>query len=175
MSVSVKVWRNYVGGEWVEPLGDGTIDVLNPATGEIIAATPAGTEKDIDRAVQAADRAFAKWSETTPGQRQKLLLKIADTIDQNRDELGGIESQNVGKPFRYATGEMVTCADNLRFFAGAARTLEGRPMGEYARGMSSMTRREPIGVIGSIAPWNYPLMMAIWKFGPALATGNTVV
>src|SRR3954452_2250526 len=171
MSVSVRRWGNFVGGEWVEPLASDTLTVLNPATGETIGEAPAGGEADVDRAVQAAERAFVKWSETTPGQRSRKLLQIAEAIDENRDELARIESQNVGKPVKYAAGEMATTADHLRFFAGAARMLEGRATGEYVRNMTSMIRRDPIGVIGSIAPWNYPLMMAIWKLGPALATG----
>jgi 1-pyrroline dehydrogenase len=175
MATTVQQWRNYVGGEWVEQLGDDTIRVVNPATGEVIAETPAGSEADVDRAVLAAEAAFPRWADTLPRDRARALLRIADVIDANRDELGRLESLNVGKPLRFATGEMATCSDNLRFFAGAARTLSGLPAGEYARGQTSMVRREPIGVIGQIAPWNYPLMMAVWKFGPAVVTGNTVV
>jgi betaine-aldehyde dehydrogenase/aminobutyraldehyde dehydrogenase len=175
MSTTVARSKNYVGGEWVEQLGEGTIEVVNPATGEIIAETPAGSEADVDRAVQAAESAFPTWADTLPRDRARALLRIADVIDANRDELGRLESLNVGKPLRFATGEMATCSDNLRFFAGAARNLSGVPAGEYARGLTSMVRREPIGVIGQIAPWNYPLMMAVWKFGPAVVTGNTVV
>ena len=124
---------------------------------------------------KAAEAAFPKWADALPRERARALLRIADVIDANRDELGRLESLNVGKPLRFATGEMATCSDNLRFFAGAARTLSGVPAGEYARGLTSLVRREPIGVIGQIAPWNYPLMMAVWKFGPAVVTGNTVV
>ena len=175
MSATVQQWRNYVGGEWVEPLGDGSIEVVNPATGEVIGETPASNEADVDRAVRAAEAAFPKWSETVPRDRARALLLIADVIDANRDDLGRIESLNVGKPLRFATGEMATCSDNLRFFAGAARTLAGLPAGEYRQGLTSLVRREPIGVVGQIAPWNYPLMMAVWKFGPAIVTGNTVV
>jgi 1-pyrroline dehydrogenase len=175
MAVTVQQWKNYVGGEWVDQLGDDTIQVVNPATGEVIAETPAGSEADVDRAVLAAEAAFPRWADALPRDRARALLRIADVIDANRDELGRIESLNVGKPLRFATGEMATCSDNLRFFAGAARNLSGVPAGEYARGLTSMVRREPIGVIGQIAPWNYPLMMAVWKFGPAVVTGNTVV
>jgi 1-pyrroline dehydrogenase len=175
MSTVIQRYTNYVGGEWVDPLGDGTIDVVNPATGEVIGETPAGSEADVDRAVRAAEAAFAGWADALPRERARALLRIADVIDANRADLGRIESQNVGKPLRFATAEMATCSDNLRFFAGAARTLSGVPAGEYARGLTSMVRREPIGVIGQIAPWNYPLMMAVWKFGPAVVTGNTVV
>jgi 1-pyrroline dehydrogenase len=175
MSTVIQRYKNYVGGEWLDPLGDGTIEVVNPATGEVIGETPAGSEADVDRAVRAAEAAFPGWSDVLPRERARALLRIADVIDANRADLGRIESQNVGKPLRFATGEMATCSDNLRFFAGAARNLSGVPAGEYARGLTSMVRREPIGVIGQIAPWNYPLMMAVWKFGPAVVTGNTVV
>jgi betaine-aldehyde dehydrogenase/aminobutyraldehyde dehydrogenase len=175
VSTTVARYKNYVGGEWVEQLGEGTIEVVNPATGEVIAETPAGSEADVDRAVKAAETAFPQWADALPRDRARALLRIADVIDANRDELGRVESMNVGKPLRFATGEMATCSDNLRFFAGAARNLSGVPAGEYARGLTSMVRREPIGVIGQIAPWNYPLMMAVWKFGPAVGTGNTVV
>ena len=125
--------------------------------------------------MRAAESAFPGWADALPRERARAILRIADVIGANRGELGRIESLNVGKPLRFATGEMATCSDNLRFFAGAARNLSGVPAGEYARGLTSMVRREPIGVIGQIAPWNYPLMMAVWKFGPAVATGNTVV
>ena len=141
----------------------------------MIAEVPKGTEADVDRAVQAAKSAFLEWRETTPGERAEVLLKLADVIDENTEELAQIESQNVGKPLASAADEMPVCSDNIRFFAGAARLLEGRSAGEYMRGYTSMIRREPIGVVGQIAPWNYPLMMAVWKFAPALAAGNTSV
>jgi 1-pyrroline dehydrogenase len=175
VSTVIQRYKNYVGGEWVDPLGDGTIEIVNPASGEVIAETPAGSEADVDRAVRAADAAFPSWADALPRERARAILRIADVIDANRADLGRLESLNVGKPLRFATGEMATCSDNLRFFAGAARNLSGVPAGEYARGLTSLVRREPIGVIGQIAPWNYPLMMAVWKFGPAVATGNTVV
>jgi aminobutyraldehyde dehydrogenase len=129
----------------------------------------------VDRAVAAAAAAFPAWSETTPAERSLLLLRLADRIEGSAEELAGIEARNVGKPIRLARSEIPFIVDNLRFFAGAARCLEGRAAGEYQRGYTSWIRREPLGVIGSIAPWNYPLMMAAWKIGPALATGNTVV
>src|SRR5438067_8063320 len=151
------------------------MEVLNPATGETIAEVPRATAADVDRAVQAAKSALAEWLETTPGERAELLLKLADAIDEHAEELAELESRNVGKPLSYARDELPVCADNIRFFAGAARTLEGRAAGEYMRGYTSMIRREPIGVVGSIAPWNYPLMMAIWKVAPALAAGNCVI
>jgi 1-pyrroline dehydrogenase len=175
MSVTVSTHQNLVGGKWVDAAVGGTMEVLNPATGEPIATVPRGTQADVDRAVEAAKRALPEWLETTPGERAELLLKLADAIEENTDELARLESQNVGKPLSYARDEMPVCADNLRFFAGAARILEGRSSGEYMRGYTSWIRREPIGVVGGIAPWNYPLMMAVWKLAPALAAGNTQV
>jgi len=151
------------------------MEVLNPATGEVIAEVPSGTQADVDRAVEAAKKALPEWLETTPGERQEALLKLAAVIEDNAEELAEIESRNVGKPLSYARDEMPVSADNIRFFAGAARTLEGKSAGEYMRGYTSMLRREPIGIVGGIAPWNYPLMMAVWKFAPALAAGNVQV
>jgi 1-pyrroline dehydrogenase len=175
VSVAVSSYQNFVGGEWVDAADGGTMEVLNPATGETIATVPRGTQADVDRAVEAAKRALPEWLETTPGERAELLLKLADAIEENTEELARLESQNVGKPLSYARDEMPVCADNLRFFAGAARILEGRSSGEYMRGYTSWIRREPLGVVGGIAPWNYPLMMAVWKLAPALAAGNTQV
>ena len=152
-----------------------TMDVLNPSTAEVIAQVPAGTAEDVDAAVETAKAALPDWLETTPGERAEVLLKLADMLDANAEELARIESRNVGKPLGYARDEMPVCVDNLRFFAGAARLLEGKSAGEYMRGYTSMIRREPLGVVGGIAPWNYPLMMAIWKLAPALAAGNVQV
>jgi len=151
------------------------MDVLNPSTAEVIAQVPAGTADDVDAAVETAKAALPDWLETTPGERAEVLLKLADMLDANAEELARIESRNVGKPLGYARDEMPVCVDNLRFFAGAARLLEGKSAGEYMRGYTSMIRREPLGVVGGIAPWNYPLMMAIWKLAPALAAGNVQV
>jgi 1-pyrroline dehydrogenase len=151
------------------------MEVLNPATGETIAEVPRSTEKDVGRAVEAAKKALPEWLETTPAERQELLLKLADLVDENAEELAKLESVNVGKPLSYARDEMPVCSDNIRFFAGAARVLEGKSAGEYMRGYTSFLRREPIGVVAGIAPWNYPLMMAVWKFAPALAAGNVQV
>jgi aminobutyraldehyde dehydrogenase len=167
--------KNFVGGEWVEAVEGGTMEVLNPATGETIAEVPAGTAADVDRAVEAAARAWPEWLDSTPAERAELLLKLADILDANADELAEIESRNVGKPLGYARDEMPVCSDNLRFFSGAARVLEGRSAGEYMKGYTSMIRREPLGIVGGIAPWNYPLMMAVWKLAPALAAGNVQV
>jgi 1-pyrroline dehydrogenase len=175
MSVTVSQDKNFVGGEWVDAVEGGTMEVLNPATGETIAEVPRGTQADVDRAVEAAKKALPEWLETTPGERAEALLKLAQVIDDNSEELAELESMNVGKPLSYARDEMPVSADNLRFFAGAARVLEGKSAGEYMRGYTSMLRREPVGIVGGIVPWNYPLMMAVWKLGPALAAGNVQV
>jgi betaine-aldehyde dehydrogenase/aminobutyraldehyde dehydrogenase len=175
MSVAVSQHKNFVGGEWVDSAGGETMEVVNPSTGEVIAEVASSTAEDADRAVQAAKTALPEWLETTPGERAELLFKLADLIDENADELAALESKNVGKPLSYAKDEMPVAADNIRFFAGAARVLEGRAAGEYMRGYTSMLRREPIGVVAGIAPWNYPLMMAVWKFAPALAAGNVQI
>src|SRR5438067_13069781 len=151
------------------------MEVLNPATGETIAEVPRSTAEDVDRAVQAAKKALPEWLETTPGERAEMLLKLADAIDDHADELAEIESRNVGKPLGAAKDEMPVCSDNIRFFAGAARVLEGKSAGEYMRGYTSFVRREPLGVVGGITPWNYPLMMAVWKFAPAVAAGNVQI
>ncbi|TMC65453.1 MAG: gamma-aminobutyraldehyde dehydrogenase [Chloroflexota bacterium] len=176
MATAVKRREMFIGGEWVQGSGSEGQAIVNPATGETIAEVPKGTEADIDRAVKAARKAYTEWFETTPRERSEMLLKLADAILGDADELANIESANVGKPRAlFLSEELWVCADNLRYFAGAARILEGKAAGEYMRGYTSMIRREPVGVVGSIAPWNYPLMMAIWKIGPALAAGNCVV
>jgi betaine-aldehyde dehydrogenase len=150
--------------------------VLNPATAEAIAEAPLSTAEDVDRAVQAAKRAFDGWADATPGERSLALLKLADAVEEHVDELADLEAANAGKPRQsFVEDEIPFMVDNIRYFAGAARNLEGRPAGEYTEGYTSMVRREPVGVVGQITPWNYPLMMAIWKIGPALATGNTIV
>jgi len=175
VSTTVSKHQNLVGGEWVDAAGGETMEVLNPATGETIAEVPRASAEDVDRAVQAAKKALPEWLETTPGERADLLLKLAAAIDEHADELAEIESRNVGKPLGAAKDEMPVCSDNIRFFAGAARVLEGKSAGEYMRGYTSFLRREPIGIVGGIAPWNYPLMMAVWKLAPALAAGNVQV
>jgi acyl-CoA reductase-like NAD-dependent aldehyde dehydrogenase len=175
MSVTTSRHQNYVAGEWVDAVEGDTEDVINPATGETIADVPRGSQADVDRAVEAAKKAFEEWRETTPGERSEMLLKLADALEENAEELIRTEMANVGKPHGVMVDEVPASADNLRFFAGAARNLEGKAAGEYMRGYTSMVRREPVGVVGQIAPWNYPLMMAIWKIGPALAAGNTIV
>src|SRR6476660_5117912 len=168
--------QNFIGGEAVDPASGATIPVVNPATGEEIAQAPDSSAEDVDRAVRAARGAFEGWATTTPGERARALLRLADAIEEHGDELAELEARNAGKPIEAVkSDEIPVMADNLRFFAGAARTLEGRAAGEYMEGYTSYVRREPVGVIGQVTPWNYPLMMAIWKFGPAIATGNTVV
>jgi 1-pyrroline dehydrogenase len=167
--------RNIVNGEPVDAVAGGTREIRNPATGEVIGQVPEGTEADVDRAVAAAEAALVDWRETTPGERSAALLRLADLLDEHTEELAQLESANVGKPIAASREENPVSSDNLRFFAAAARTLEGRPAGEYVRGYTSMIRREPVGVVGQIAPWNYPLQMAVWKIGPALAAGNTIV
>src|SRR5207253_5438674 len=136
---------------------------------------PRAAAWDVRRAAQAAKKALPQWLETTPGERAELLVKRAAAIDEHADELAEIESRNVGKPLAAAKDELPVCSDNIRFFAGAARVLEGKSAGEYMRGYTSFLRREPIGIVGGIAPWNYPLMMAVWKLAPALAAGNVQV
>ena len=175
MSVTVSSYKNLVGGEWVDSASGETLEVLNPATGETITEVPRGTADDVGRAVEAATKALPEWLETTPGERAEALLKLADLLDEHAEELAQLESTNVGKPLPAARDEMPVSSDNIRFFAGVARLLEGKSAGEYMRGYTSMVRREPLGVVGGITPWNYPLMMAVWKFAPALAAGNVQV
>jgi betaine-aldehyde dehydrogenase len=168
--------QNFIGGEFVDPAEGQTEEVLNPATGEAIAEAPLSTADDVDRAVGAAREAFEGWAATTPGERALMLLKLADAIEEHAEELADLESADAGKPRKaFLEDEIPAMVDNLRFFAGAGRCLEGRASGEYTEGYTSIIRREPVGVVGQITPWNYPLMMAIWKIGPALATGNTIV
>jgi 1-pyrroline dehydrogenase len=170
-------YQMFIGGEWVNSSDGETRDIISPHTGEVIASVQEGTAADVDRAVAAAKRAFEEtWFDSTPKERQLALLRLADAIEANADEIVRIESEDAGKPAAVTMSEEIPpIVDNLRFFAGAARTPEGRSAGEYMAGFTSIIRREPIGVAGLIAPWNYPLMMAIWKIGPALASGNTVV
>jgi betaine-aldehyde dehydrogenase len=168
--------RNFIGGEFVDPAEGETEEVVNPATGETIAEAPLSTAEDVDRAVAAARQAFDDWSTKTPGERSLALLRLADAIEEHADEIADLESADAGKPRKaFMEDEIPFMVDNLRFFAGAARNLEGRSAGEYTEGYTSIIRREAIGVVGQITPWNYPLMMAIWKIGPALGAGNTVV
>lgn len=171
-----KLWIN---GQWVESQGGGRTPVLNPATGQEIATAVDASRADVDAAVEAAHRAFydGRWSRKTPGERSLALFRLADLLEQQGDRIGRVESENAGKPFANLTmaGDIPFSVDNLRFFAAAARDTHGMRAGEYAAGYTSMFRREPVGVVGQIAPWNYPLLMAVWKLGPALAAGCTVV
>jgi betaine-aldehyde dehydrogenase len=176
MTATTTTLQNFIDGQFVDPVDGQTEPILNPANGEVIAHAPLSGEEDVNRAVAAARAAFAGWSTTTPGERALAILKLADTIEEHADELTELESANAGKPINaFRQDEIPVMVDNLRFFAGAARCLEGRAAGEYMSGYTSIIRREAVGVIGQIAPWNYPLMMAVWKIGPALAAGNTVV
>ncbi len=177
MSTTLKRHEMFIGGEWTPSTGEQTQEIINPATGKVIAHVPKGTEQDVDRAVAAARKAYDEvWFDSTPRDRSERLLKLASAIEEHGDELARIESENVGKPLAPTKSEEIPpIADCFRFFAGAARSLEGRAAGEYMTGFTSFIRRESLGVVGSIAPWNYPLMMAAWKLGPALAAGNTVV
>ncbi len=175
MAPATQTLRNLIDGDLVED-GEETTAVLNPATGEQLWSAPASDAAVVDRAVNAARRAFETWSQTTPAERSNALLALAGAIEQDGEEIARLEALNAGKPIlAVSRDELPVMADNLRFFAGAARCLEGRAAGEYMHGYTSFVRREPVGVIGQITPWNYPLMMAIWKIAPALAAGNTVV
>jgi 1-pyrroline dehydrogenase len=177
MATAIKRAEMFIGGGWSPSSSGETQPIVSPATGEVIAEVPKATREDIDRAVAAARAAFEEtWFDTTPRERMEALLKLADRIDEHAEELGRIESENVGKVYSLTMSEeLPVISDNLRFFAGGARFLEGRAAGEYMKGFTSFIRREPIGVAGLIAPWNYPLFMAVWKVGPALAAGNCVV
>jgi betaine-aldehyde dehydrogenase len=175
-TTAVRTLQNFIDGEFVDSADGQTEPILNPATGEQVAQAPLSGAADVERAVEAAKNVFDAWGNTTPGERQLALLKLADLIEEHADEIGRLEAENAGKPLQaFLDDEIPFMVDNLRFFAGAARTMEGRAAGEYVEGYTSIIRREPVGVIGQIAPWNYPLMMAVWKVGPALATGNTIV
>jgi betaine-aldehyde dehydrogenase len=171
-----RVVRNFVGGELVDAADGRTSDLVNPATGEAFGTAPLSGAVDVDAAMTAAQGAFESWRDTTPGERQLALLKIADAIEARAGELVAAESENTGKPIGLtAEEEIPPMVDQIRFFAGAARVLEGKSAGEYMAGHTSFVRREPIGVCAQVTPWNYPMMMAVWKFAPALAAGNTVV
>jgi betaine-aldehyde dehydrogenase len=168
--------QNFIDGEFVDAADGETEEVTNPATGDVIAEMQLSTEKDVYRAVAAAKRAFPGWAATTPGERAAVILKLADLLEEHAEELADLESADAGKPRGvFLEDEMPFLCDNLRFFAGAGRVLEGKSAGEYVENRTSFVRREPVGVVGQIAPWNYPLMMAIWKIGPALAAGCTIV
>jgi betaine-aldehyde dehydrogenase len=172
----VETLRNFVNGEPVDAADGATMPVVNPATGEKYATAPLSSAKDVEAAMQAAETAFETWRETTPSERQLALLKIADALESRAEEIVAVESQNTGKPLALTRSEEIPpMVDQVRFFAGAARCLEGRSAGEYLANHTSYVRREPIGVCAQVTPWNYPIMMAIWKVAPALAAGNTIV
>ena len=167
---------NYIGGEYVAPTSGKYVELLSPVTGQPFAEMPISNGADIDAAVQSAARAFESWRRTTPSERSGYLLKIADAIEARAEEIVAIESENCGKVIAVTLSEEVPpMVDQIRFFAGAARVLEGRGAAEYMEGHTSYVRREPIGVCGAVTPWNYPMMMAVWKWAPALAAGNTMV
>jgi len=171
-----KKLQNFVGGEYVDASDGRSSDLINPATSEVFASAPVSSQADIDRAFEVASRAFETWRDTTPSERQLALLRIADAIEERAEELVRAESENTGKPFGLTMEEEIPAGvDQIRFFAGAARCLEGKSAGEYLEGYTSFIRREPVGVCAQVTPWNYPMMMAIWKFSPAIAAGNTVV
>ncbi|MEV0825563.1 gamma-aminobutyraldehyde dehydrogenase [Nonomuraea rubra] len=168
--------QNYINGEFVDAKSGRFSDIIDPCTGEAYVQAPVSGQEDIDAAFAAAAAAFESWGRTTPGERANLLLKVADAIDARADEINEAECRNTGKPLaRMAEDETPVAADHFRFFAGAARTLEGPTAGEFLAEHTSVIRHEPIGVVGQVTPWNYPMMMAVWKIAPALAAGNTIV
>ena len=174
--MKLKTLQNFVNGKKVSATSEKVQDLINPATGEVFAKAPVSNASDVDKAMKAAASAFEIWKESTPGERQKAINKIADAIEARSEELIGIESENTGKPIAVTRAEEIgPMLDQIRFFAGAARNLEGKSAAEYFKGHTSFIRREPIGVCAQVTPWNYPMMMAVWKWAPAIAAGNTVV
>ncbi|MDO8307336.1 MAG: gamma-aminobutyraldehyde dehydrogenase [Actinomycetota bacterium] len=171
-----RIIRNVINGESVDAIDGATSDLYNPSTGEVFGTAAVSGPADVDLAYQTAAAAFTAWRDSTPSERQRALLTIADALESHADELVALESQNTGKPIAVTMAEEIPpMIDQIRFFAGAARVLEGRAAGEYMAGFTSIIRREPVGVIGQVTPWNYPMMMAVWKWAPAIAAGNTVV
>ena len=176
MATATKTWKMFLGGEWVDSSRGEAEPDINPSTGESVGDVQVGTREDADRAVAAALKAFDEvWFDTPPKERSAMMLKLADAMEADAENLTTLEAEDVGKPISVAAEDLPFIVDNLRFFAGAARVPEGKSAGEYERGYTSMIRREPLGVTVGICPWNYPLMMAIWKLGPALAAGNTSI
>jgi betaine-aldehyde dehydrogenase len=168
--------RNFIDGAYADPNDGAYADLVDPTTGEINASAPLSGPADVDAAMEAAARAFESWRDSTPSTRQLALMRIADAIESRAEEFVKVESSNTGKPFAMTTSEEIPpCVDHMRFFSGAARMLEGKAAAEYMAGHTSYVRREPLGVCAQVTPWNYPLMMAIWKMAPAIAAGNTVV
>ena len=176
MTDQLQTLRNFIDGQWVDTASGATYEVTDPVAGQPYASAPLSGPEDVDRAMQAAARAFESWGQTTPSERQLALLRIADDLEKRAEEVVGVESRNTGKPIALTLSEEIPpMVDQIRFFAGAARVLEGKAAGEYMSGFTSFVRREPIGVCAQVTPWNYPIMMAVWKIAPALAAGNTVV
>jgi betaine-aldehyde dehydrogenase len=174
--MAVRKLQNFIGGEYRDAAEGRTATLVNPSTGEEFAEAPVSGQADVDAAVQAAVRGFEQWREATPSERSRALLRIADQLEERAEELVRLESENTGKPFQLTLDEEVPPAvDQIRFFAGAARMLQGLSTGEYMAGHTSMIRREPVGVCAQVTPWNYPFMMAVWKWAPAIAAGNAVV
>ncbi len=172
----MKAFKNFVNGSWVDAADGRTSPVINPSTGEQYAHAALSGQPDVDAAMNAASAAFEAWRDSTPSERSLALIRIADAVEAKGDELMSLESENCGKPYAVHRGEEIgPMVDQIRFFGGAARHLEGKSAGEYMAGMTSFVRREPVGVCAQVAPWNYPMMMAVWKFAPAIAAGNTVV
>jgi len=172
----MKTLNNFINGKSQPASSGATSEIINPATGTVYATAPVSGSADVDAAMSAASNAFIDWRDSTPSERQRALLKIADAIESRAEEIIAIESENTGKPLSLTASEEVPpMIDQIRFFAGAARNLEGKSAGEYMRGMTSFIRREPIGVCAQVTPWNYPMMMAVWKWAPAIAAGNSVV
>ena len=168
--------QNFVNGKFVDASDGRTSDVIDPSTGEVYAQAPVSSRQDVDAAMQAAANAFGGWRDSTPSERSLALLRFADAMEKHADDIVAAETRNTGKPVALTASEEIPPAvDQIRFFAGAARVLEGRSAGEYMKDHTSMIRREPIGVCAQVTPWNYPMMMAVWKFAPAIAAGNTIV
>jgi betaine-aldehyde dehydrogenase len=176
METGVKRVENFIGGERAQPAEGRFYDLVDPTTGEVFAEAPASGKVDVDRAFEAAENAFEVWRDATPSERQLAMLRLADAIEERAGELVWAESENTGKPISMTMEEEIPAmVDQIRFFAGAARILEGKSAGEYMAGYTSFIRREPVGVCAQVTPWNYPMMMAVWKFAPAIAAGNTIV
>ena len=174
--MSARELRNFVNGEYVESRSNARLDLIDPATENIYATSPVSNADDVDGAYTAAATAFEQWGDATPAERQLALFRIADAMETRAEEFADVESLDTGKPrASLVEDEILVSVDQIRFFAGAARNLEGRAAGEYMKDHTSFVRREPIGVVGQVTPWNYPLNMAVWKFAPAIAAGNTTV
>ena len=176
MAIASKTWQMFIGGEWVNSSTGESEPDINPATSSPVAEIQVASREDADRAVAAAQKAYEEvWFDTPAKERSVMMLKLADAMEADGESLAQLEAEDVGKPISVSRGDIPFIIDNLRFFAGAARLPEGRSAGEYERGYTSIIRREPLGVTAGICPWNYPLMMVIWKIGPALAAGNTSI